>query len=103
MPSSAATSVAALPLLSHSSTAWHLKALSNFFRVCLDWITGLLIRVYLLLVFFVPVSARSAQPQTMKTKRDAGKPETGKADPPSVTAPIVRIDTAEGGPRRVES
>src|ERR1039458_6147911 len=71
MPSSAATSVAALPLLSHSSTAWHLKALSNFFRVCLNWITGLLIRVYLLYVFFVPVSARSAQPHGVFFDREA--------------------------------
>jgi hypothetical protein len=34
----------------------------------LDWITGLLIRVYLLYVFFVPVSARSAQPQLVGTE-----------------------------------
>src|ERR1022692_1160729 len=40
IPNSAATSVAALPLLSQSSTACCLKVLSNFFRVCLDWITG---------------------------------------------------------------
>src|SRR5277367_3778718 len=40
MPNSAATSVAALPLLSQSSTACCLKVLSNFFRVFLHWITG---------------------------------------------------------------
>src|ERR1700690_2163777 len=43
MPNSAATSVAALPLLSQRSTACCLKALSNFFRVFLDWITGVFI------------------------------------------------------------
>src|ERR1035441_9363118 len=43
MPNSAATSVAALPLLSQSSTACCLKVLSNFLRVFLDWITGVFI------------------------------------------------------------
>ena len=45
-----------------------LKALSNFFRVCLDWITGLLIRVYCSLSF-LPVSAKSAQPQSANLLR----------------------------------
>src|SRR5277367_3434871 len=45
MPNSAATSVAALPLLSQSSTACCLKVLSNFFRVFLVSITGAFIQV----------------------------------------------------------
>src|SRR5207248_7795784 len=40
IPNSAATSVADLPLLSHSSTARCLKALSNFLRVLLGCVTG---------------------------------------------------------------
>src|ERR1035437_255215 len=45
MPNSAATSVAALPLLSQSSTACCLKVLSNLFRVFLVSITGAFIQV----------------------------------------------------------
>ena len=41
--------------------------------------------------------------ETLKAEREAGKPETGKANPSSVAAPVLCIDTAEGGPRRVES
>src|SRR5450755_2854502 len=51
MPNSAATSVAALPLLSQSSTACCLKVLSNFFRVFLDSITGVFIQVVAFGVF----------------------------------------------------
>src|ERR1019366_5051590 len=51
MPSSAATSVAALPLLSHSSTACSLNALSNFLRTFLDSITGLFIVLLSFIVF----------------------------------------------------
>src|ERR1035438_5125890 len=52
MPNSAATSVAALPLLSQSSTACCLKVRSNFFRVFFAWFTGVFIVV---LAFTVPL------------------------------------------------
>src|SRR5271169_6550844 len=68
-PNSAATSVAALPLWSHSSTARCLKALSNFRRGLLVWITGSFINVLWFDVFLYLCPPNRRRPPVLKRRR----------------------------------
>src|SRR6266850_6983616 len=76
IPNSTATCVADRPLLSHSSTACCLNALSNFLRDVLVWITGSLIGVLLFIVslYLCPPFRRSrTSPDTRHTKVGVAK------------------------------
>src|SRR5450432_4083809 len=79
MPNSAATSVAGLPLWSHSSTACCLKALLNFFRVFLDSITGAFIQVLSFVVFLYLCTSNRRSPKQLMLE----SVRTGQSPPTS--------------------